>query len=72
MTRAIAFALALLLAGCSLLEGIPEKVLLDTFCLTVERRQWSVNDPPEAIRDAKAWNRQVDRQCGAPGKVASR
>jgi hypothetical protein len=72
MTRAIAFALVLLLSACSLLEGLPEKVLVDTMCLTATRKQWSASDPPATVRDAKAWNRQIDRSCGVPGKVASR
>lgn len=71
MTRAMGIALVLLLSGCSLLDSIPEKVLVDTMCLTAGKRQSLASDPPETIRDAKAWNEQVDRQCGVPAKVAS-
>jgi hypothetical protein len=71
MARATVVAFMLLLQGCSLLDSIPEKVLVDTLCLTAKKRQWAAKDPPEAIRDAKTWNQQVDRQCGVPGKVAS-
>ena len=69
MIRAIMFALVLLLSGCSLLDGVPENAVVDTLCLTAERKQWSAN---ETSRDAKAWNRQIDRHCGVAGKVASR
>jgi len=72
MIRSIMFAVVLLLPGCSLLDGVPEKAVLDTLCLTAERKPWSVKDAPETIRDAKAWNRQIDRHCGVAGKVASR
>jgi hypothetical protein len=72
MARATVVALMLLLQGCSLLDSVPEKVLVDTLCLTANKRQWTANDPPETIRDAQAWNKQVDRQCGVPRKVASR
>jgi hypothetical protein len=72
MIRAITFAFVLLLPACSLLEGIPEKVLVNTLCLTAERKQWSVTDSPETIGKAKAWNRQIDRHCGPSRKVASR
>jgi hypothetical protein len=72
MARATVVALMLLLQGCSLLDSVPERVLVDTLCLTAKKRQWTANDPPKTIRDAKAWNRKMDRECGAPGKVASR
>jgi hypothetical protein len=72
MIRAIVFALVLLLSGCSLMDGVPEKAVVDTLCLTAERKPWSAKDTPEAIRDAKAWNGQIDRHCGVAGKVASR
>jgi hypothetical protein len=72
MIRTIMLALVLLLSGCSLLDGVPEKAVVDTLCLTAERKPWSVNDTSETIRDAKAWNRKIDRHCGVAGKVASR
>ena len=72
MIRTIMFALVLLLSGCSLLDGVPEKALVDTLCLTAQRKPWSANDTFDTIRDAKAWNRQIDRHCGVADKVASR
>ena len=71
MTRATAFAFVLLLSGCSLLDGVPKKAVFDTLCLTAKKKRWSANDTPETIRDARAWNRQIDRHCGGGGKVAS-
>jgi hypothetical protein len=70
MLRTIALALAMLLSGCSLLDGIPEKTVIDTLCTTVEMKRWSDHDLPETIRDATAWNRQIDRHCGVGDKVA--
>jgi hypothetical protein len=72
MIRTIMFALVLLLSGCSLLDGVPEKAVVDTLCLTAERKPSSANDTSETVRDAKAWNRQIDGHCGVAGKVASR
>ena len=72
LARAMVVALVLLLQGCSLLDGIPKKALVDTLCLTAAKRQWSATNPPETIRDAEAWNQQIDQQCGTPGKAASR
>jgi hypothetical protein len=73
MIRTIMLALVLLLSGCSLLDGVPEKAVVDTLCLTAERKPWSANDTSEKkIGDAEAWNRQIDRHCGVAGKVASR
>ena len=72
MTRLIVLTLVLLLTGCSLLDGIPEKTVVDTLCITVKKKGWSANDTPKAIRDAKAWNRQIDRHCGVADKVAIR
>lgn len=71
MTRALAFAFLLLLSGCSLLEGVPEKAVVDTLCLTAKEKRWSASDTPETIFNAKAWNRQINRHCGAADKVAS-
>jgi hypothetical protein len=72
MTRSIVLTLVLLLTGCSLLDGIPEKTVVDTLCITVKKKGWSVNNTPKIIRDAKAWNRQIDRHCGVADKVAIR
>jgi hypothetical protein len=72
MIRTIMLALVPLLSGCSLLDGVPEKAVVDTLCLTAARKPWSANDTSETVRDAKAWNRQIDRHCGVAGKVASR
>jgi hypothetical protein len=72
MIRATMFALVLLLSGCSLLDGVPENAVVDTLCLTAESKQWSANETPETIRDAKAWNRQINQHCGVAGKVARR
>jgi len=51
---------------------IPEKTVVDTLCITVKKKGWSANDTPKTIRDAKAWNRQIDRHCGVADKVAIR
>jgi hypothetical protein len=62
--------LAALLAGCA---GVPQpETAIDTFCLTANKRSWSISDTAETIRDARAWNLLVDRRCGVPGKVASK
>jgi hypothetical protein len=72
MIRATVFALVLLLSACSLLDGVPDKAVLDTLCITAKRKLWSANDTPETIRDAKDWNHRIDRHCGVAAKVASR
>ena len=72
MIRPIALTLVLLLTGCSLLDGIPEKTVVDTLCITVKKKGWSTNDTPKTIRDARAWNQQIHRHCGAADKVAIR
>lgn len=72
MIRATVYALALLLSACSLPDGVPDKVVLDTLCVTAQRKLWSANDAPETIRDAKEWNRRIDRRCGFAATVASR
>jgi hypothetical protein len=65
--KAIAYILLMsTLAGCA----TPGTVAVDTFCLTAHKRLWSINDSPETIRDAEAWNKTIDLRCGVPGKKA--
>ena len=59
---------ALLLAGCATGKGEP--VVYDTFCLTAQKRKWSVNDTAETIRDAEAWNAGVDKRCPSGKKTS--
>jgi hypothetical protein len=71
VTRAAAVVI-LLLAGCATEPPAPEPVkvapvVTDTFCETARKRTWSVEDTPESIREADAWNRAVDKRCGAKG-----
>lgn len=53
-------------SGCW--DSGPETTVVDTFCLSARKRAWSINDTPESIRDAEAWNKAIDRRCGV-GKV---
>lgn len=55
-----------------MLDGIPEKTVVDTLCITVKKKGWSADDTPKTIQDARAWNRQIDRHCGVADKVAIR
>lgn len=51
--------------GCQLFGGgDPQVTAVDTFCLSAQKRKWSVNDTPETIRDAEAWNTAIDKKCG--------
>ena len=58
------------LTGCSV---IPEKpavaVVADTYCATVKKRTWSVNDTPESIQEAVRVNAGIDRACGTKEKA---
>lgn len=62
-------AVILLLAGCTQQPAEstsePPPVIVDTFCETARKRSWSVKDTPATIAEAAAWNRAVDRRCGA-------
>jgi hypothetical protein len=60
----------LLLAGCATQttgapRAEPAPVVTDSFCATARKRAWSVKDTPATIAEADAWNRAVDRRCGA-------
>lgn len=55
------------LAGCAT-QATP--IATDTFCLTAKKRMWSIQDSPETIRDAEAWNKTIDLRCGVPGRRA--
>lgn len=50
------------LGGCATTQ---QTVVADTFCLTAQKRQWSIEDSPETIRSAEAWNAAIDRRCPA-------
>ena len=58
--------LAIMLCGCA--KEPPTRPISDTFCLTAEKRVWSIHDTPESIREARIWNATIDRRCGIPGK----
>lgn len=51
-----------LLAGCA--KTPPVQTVTDTFCLTAEKRKWSVDDRPDLIQEARVWNATVDKRCG--------
>jgi uncharacterized lipoprotein YajG len=53
----------LLLAGCATTKEVVS--VTDSFCLTARKRLWSVQDSPETIRDARAWNEAIDRRCAS-------
>jgi hypothetical protein len=58
------------LAGCATQPAEeprvePAPVVMDNFCTTARKRTWSVKDTPATITEADAWNRAVDRRCGA-------
>lgn len=59
----------LVLPGCAT-WGKEEVTVVDTYCLRAKKRAWSINDRPEAIREAVVWNRTIDRRCGI-GRVAA-
>ena len=63
----IAFAIPLLLGndgGCGTKsDPAPVQIVADTYCLTVKKRSWSVNDTPESIDEAMRHNAAIDRAC---------
>lgn len=54
-------AIACMLTGCATTQ---QAAVTDTFCLTAQKRSWSINDSAESIRSAEAWNAAIDRKCG--------
>lgn len=68
LITAVALALSGSLSGCATPKAITQLVAVDSFCTTASKRLWSVNDSPESIRDARAYNAAVDRRCGVKGK----
>jgi hypothetical protein len=59
--RLALMALALALSGCATTQ---QAAVVDTFCLTSQKRLWSIEDSPETIRSAEAWNGAIDKRCG--------
>lgn len=58
----------IMLPGCKLLQAFgvkPQTEIVDTWCLTAKKRQWALDDRPEAIREARIHNQLVDRRCGS-------
>ena len=55
---------AVMLPACSMFQGVPEKTVVDTFCLTAKKRAWSIDrDPPDRIREARIHNKVIDDRC---------
>lgn len=48
----------------------PELTVIDTWCDTAAKRQWSVDDTPETIRAARAWNGAIDERCSKTKKAS--
>jgi hypothetical protein len=71
--RSAYLACALAFAGCATQQAAapvvepPAPVVVDSFCETARKRTWSVKDSIDTIREARAWNRVIDRRCGVPG-----
>lgn len=64
VTLAVA-ALAVGLAGCETVKEVAmAPIVVDNFCLTAKKRTWSIDDTPETVREAQAWNAAVDKRCG--------
>lgn len=74
MNRIIIMGAALVLSACATqTEETPPKasaapVVVDSFCETAKKRQWSVQDTPDTIREALAWNRAIDKRCSEAKK----
>lgn len=67
MIRPIMLCACLAVAGCATTQTT---VAVDTFCITAKKRNWSINDTAETIREAEAWNKTIDLRCGIRGKKA--
>ena len=63
MKTLLALVVAVAVGGCSLVPK-PELEVVDTFCLTAKKRQWSVSDSLLTIHEAEVWNATIDRRCG--------
>ena len=51
-------------SGCLGWGQEPEVGVVDTYCLTAQKRQWSIEDSAETIREIDAENTTIDRRCG--------
>ena len=56
-------AAAFLLTGCATVKEAVAPLVVDTYCLTAEKKKWSINDTPESIRDAQVVNATIDKRC---------
>jgi hypothetical protein len=65
----LVLAVAAAVGGCSLVPK-PGLDVVDTFCLTSKKRQWSINDSVESIHQAEVWNATIDRRCGVKKPTA--
>lgn len=62
MRHALAILALGALAGCA--KEVPAVSVVDTFCLTAEIKQWSVEDSMESIHEAEAHNATIAKRCG--------
>lgn len=42
----------------------PQLAVVDTYCLSAQKRAWSLSDSPESIREARVHNAAIDKRCG--------
>ena len=74
MSRYIIYTIALgallLLPGCAGFWAAQQAAATDSYCISVRKIVWSVDDDPDTIKRAEVHNRTIDKRCGIPGRRA--